>query len=217
MFSGPLAFILALLLPLGGALEQRLLAWPDWSLPAPLTRPGQTDLEYPQWLEGNWLLTSTDGSQATVCFKRRSDGLVVGNRAANATAVAKLSLGDELLSVENDPNNPNRQLTRLRDGLSLETSIQGRGSKSISPIVFLADELSLQTLRRPELPPRLSRIEILSKFSRRDQNHITVEQWQARYPPPEAGLRPGAVATSSSTLLLERQTGNDFIALPSAP
>ena len=206
MFSGLLAFILALLLPLGGALEQRLLAWPDWSLPAPLTRPGQTDLEYPQWLEGNWLLTSTDGSQATVGFKRRSDGLVVGNRAANATAVAKLSLGDELLSVENDPNNPNRQLTRLRDGLLLETSIQGRGSESISPIVFLADELSLQTLRRPELPPRLSRIEILSKFSRRDQNPITVDQWQPRYPPPNTGLRTRDVATLSYTFAVAAAT-----------
>jgi hypothetical protein len=208
MFSGLLAFILALLLPLGGSIEQRLLAWPDWSLPAPLTRPGQTDLEYPQWFEGVWLLDSNEISQANVVFRRRDDGKVVGLRAANAAAVAKQVLADEVLAVEDDPINPNRQLTKLSNDRLLETSIQGRATETSKTGFFLADELSIQTLRQPGLPPRVSRIEILSKFHLISEDHIEVEQWQARYPSPEQGLRARPITSSYSSLQLERQSGN---------
>ena len=208
MFSGLLAFILALLLPLGGSIEQRLLAWPDWSLPAPLTRPGQTDLEYPQWFEGVWLLDSNEISQANVVFRRRDDGKVVGLRAANAAAVAKQVLAGEVLAVEDDPINPNRQLTKLSNDRLLETSIQGRATETSKTGFFLADELSIQTLRQPGLPPRVSRIEILSKFHLISEDHIEVEQWQARYPSPEQGLRARPITSSYSSLQLERQSGN---------
>lgn len=200
--------ILALLLPLGGALEQRLLAWPEWNLPAPLSRPGHRDLEYPQWFEGVWLLNSNEICQASVVFRRRDDGKVVGLRAANAAAVAEQVLAGELLAVEDDPINPNRQLTKLSNDRLLETSIQGRATEISKTGFFLADELSIQTLRQPGLPPRLSRIEILSKFHLVNENHIDVEQWQARYPSPEQGLRARPITSSYSSLQLERQSGN---------
>ena len=63
--------VVALTLPLllgspGGAaaapdpLEQRLLAWPAWSLPAPLPRPGRRDLVWPAWFAGDWEVSSED-------------------------------------------------------------------------------------------------------------------------------------------------------------
>ena len=108
MGSGLLALILALLLPIGTAdtaLSQRLQQFPDWSLPAPLPRPWRTDLEYPSWFEGRWELRTSDGVIAEVRFKRRGDGVVVGDRAGNAMAMAGLCR-DQLLEVQDDPENP---------------------------------------------------------------------------------------------------------------
>ena len=57
-----LPLLLAALTPLplaaAEALDDRLAAWPDWSLPAPLERPGQRDLIWPDWFAGHWLVSS---------------------------------------------------------------------------------------------------------------------------------------------------------------
>ena len=45
-----------------GALAQRLEDWPQWQLPAPLPRPGRTDLIYPDWFEGQWQASLQDAS-----------------------------------------------------------------------------------------------------------------------------------------------------------
>lgn len=213
MFRSRIAFILAALLSLWptqalaaagttGPLERRLLAWPDWSLPAPLSRPGRSDLNYPDWFAGAWWVYSLEEGSAEsippypVRFLRDERGAVVGDRAFNATQVGDALLGGQLLSVANDPANPNRQLALLRGDLELESTVIGRRSQPAAAAraqgdVFLADELALQVLHGPG-GARISRVETLSRYrlvaSTPGQELIRADQWQASYPSPEQGL-----------------------------
>lgn len=207
MGSSLLALILALLLPLGaadGALSQRLQQFPDWSLPAPLPRPRRSDLEYPSWFEGRWELRASDGVIAEVRFSRRSDGVVVGDRAGNAKAIGQAVLGGRLLEVQDDPDNPNRQLARLSDERQLDTRITGRRTEQPSNHDFLADELSLQLLKQQGLPPRSSRIETLSRYHLEGADRISGQQWQATYASPEQGLAASALSGQQLSLELIR-------------
>ena len=201
-----LAVLIGLTILLSGSpccaspLEQRLEQWPQWSLPAPLPRPSKSnDLIYPDWFEGLWDVTNLDldapddaplNHQAR--FVRDGRGRLVGDRRFNATAIGRALLGDQLLRVEDDPASANRQMALLKGDLRLETSVTGRRQESSAPETFLADELVLQILHAPG-PPRLSRIETLSRY-----NHcgdaICAEQWQGRYASPGESLRDQAVA-----------------------
>ena len=208
MATSLLGLILALLLPISaaaGPLSLRLEQWPSWQLPAPLPRPSPgDDLIYPAWFEGDWQLSSSDGISAEVHFERRADGAVVGTRAANAMAIGQAVLGDELLEVQDDPGNPNRQLARLSDDRVLDTRISGRRSETPNPKAFLADELSLQLLRQGGAPPRISRIETLSSYKLLSPDQISGEQWQASYGSPEDGLAGAARSSQKLSLMLER-------------
>ena len=51
-------------------------------------------------------------------------------------AIGKAVLGDELLEVQDDPGNPNRQLARLSDDRVLDTRISGRRSETPNPKAF---------------------------------------------------------------------------------
>ena len=201
-----LAVLIGLTILLSGSpcwaspLEERLEQWPQWSLPAPLPRPSQSnDLIYPDWFEGLWEVTSLDldapddaplNHQAR--FVRDGRGRLVGDRRFNATAIGRALLGDQLLRVEDDPASANRQMALLKGDLRLETSVTGRRQESSAPDTFLADELVLQILHAPG-PPRLSRIETLSRYSRCG-DAICAEQWQGRYASPGESLRDQAVA-----------------------
>ena len=111
-------------------------------------------------------------------------------------------LGDQLQAVQDDPADPNRQLARLTgDGL-LDSRVVGRRSATPDPDLFLADELSLQVLHRPGQPPRLSRVETLSRYEHQADGTIRGLQRQAVYPSPEAGLRVAASSTYTATLVL---------------
>ena len=62
-----LALLIGFSILLGGSpawaspLEQRLELWPNWTLPAPLSRPSsRDDLIYPQWFQGRWQVESID-------------------------------------------------------------------------------------------------------------------------------------------------------------
>ena len=120
-------------------LEQRFESWPHWSLPAALPRPrAKQDLIYPDWFSGAWEVTSEaldDSGQPIpndrplvheVRFLRNRRGELIGDRPFNAAAVGKALLGDQLLSVEQAPNQVNRQLARFRDDVLLETTVIGR-------------------------------------------------------------------------------------------
>lgn len=235
MLSSRVAFILAALITLWpgqalaasgatGPLERRLAAWPDWSLPAPLSRPGRSDLRYPDWFSGAWWVHSLEEGSGEpipaypVRFLRDDRGAVVGDRAFNATQVGDALLGGQLLSVANDPANPNRQLALLRGDLELESTVIGRRSQPEPAAMardmarenkqeFLADELTLQVLHGPG-GARISRVETLSRYSlvagTPGHELIRGEQWQATYPSPEQGLVAQASGSHHLWLLLSR-------------
>lgn len=182
-------------------LEQRQAQWPSWSLPAPLARPGRADLVYPDWFLGTWQVSSSDGDSYSVRFQRRADGAVVGDRAFNARAVGEALLGERLLRVANDPSNPNRQIAVLAGEQQLESTVIGRRSEHPGPGRFLADELALQVLHRPGAP-RLSQVEVLSRYERQSDGSIAAEQWQASFAAPGAGPGLGSAAHSSAHLSL---------------
>jgi hypothetical protein len=205
MATALVASILTALLTL---LPARAADWPAWSLPAPLPRPGHGDLVYPAWFEGRWLVHS-EGISHEARFRPAEQG-VVGDRAFNAAAVGRALLGDQLLSVDDDPSNPNRQIARLAGGLLLESTVVGRrtqGGVMEGPIpetsgpVFWADELVLQVLHGPG-EPRVSRVETLSRYQLEPDGSICGEQWQASYPSPLLGLAAQPTSQHHASLRL---------------
>lgn len=193
----------------GDALAQRLQAWPAWQLPAPLPRPGRSDLVYPAWFAGHWRATLHDLSgtapdvQVTLHFGPNDTGLVVGDRAGNASAIGRALLGDSLLRVRDDPRNPNRQIAELSGDRQLESTVVGRREEQPDADTLLADELSLQVLHGPG-DPRISRVETLSRYRRVAADRIEAEQWQASYGSPANGLAATAERSWRGRLVLER-------------
>ena len=192
-------------------LMQRLEHWPDWRLPAPLPRPGRSDLLYPEWFAGTWQarLHDPDGRDPdlSVTLHFRPDGphgAVVGERAFNAAAIGRAVLGASLLSVRDDPGNPNRQIAVLQGDQQLESTVVGRRTEQPDAESLLADELTLQVLHGSG-DPRVSRIETLSRYRLVAPGRITGEQWQASYGSPGDGLIATAQRSWRGTLLLERQ------------
>lgn len=199
------------------ALQQRLEAWPAWSLPAPLERPGRDDLIYPDWFAGQWRVHSHDDPGMTgagadlvysVRFEPDARGRVVGDRAFNAGAVGRAILGERLLRVRNDPRNPNRQIALLTDDLQLESTVIGRRTSQPDQDTLLAAELSLQVLHGGGEggDPRVSRVETLSRYRRLDDGRILGEQWQATYPSPAEGLAAPALRSWHGSLELQRDS-----------
>ena len=207
--------MLALLLTL---LPARAASWPDWQLPAPLQPSGRSDLVYPAWFAGSWQLSSHDLAgqepdlQHPVRFVDQGGGVVVGDRAFNANAVGAALLGAQLLAVENDPANPNRQLARLAGGVLLESTVVARRSEpsgtGSGADRFSADELALQVVRGPGGEPRISQVETLSRYRLEADGTINGEQWQATYPSPTAGLIARPLRTAHWQLRLEPPTTN---------
>ncbi|WP_353291778.1 DUF6816 family protein [Synechococcus sp. M16CYN] len=201
-----LAFVIGTLILISGSsawaspLEQRLSLWPEWTLPAPLTRPSsRDDLVYPEWFTGCWQVKSVDldlPNQPPVIhearFLRDSKNRLVGDRAFNASSIGRALLGDQILRIEDDPTSSGRQMTQLRGNRYLETTVIGRRQFSPDADIFLADELVLQIFHTTELP-RLSRIETLSRYQRCGAA-ICAEQWQASYAPPGQSLRGQAIS-----------------------
>lgn len=193
-------------------LERRLARWPDWSLPAPLPRPGRDDLVWPAWFSGTWEVSSlpaepTPEPAATLRWRARfvadGEGGAVADRAFNARQIGEALLGDQLLAVHNDPTNPNRQVARLRGDRELESTVVGRRRSSPDNRTFLADELTLQVLHGPT-NPRISRVEVLGRWHRCADGSIRGEQWQASYASPAAGLPAQADHPESFRLRLVR-------------
>ena len=196
-----LALLIGFSILLGGSpacaspLEQRLELWPNWTLPAPLSRPSsRDDLIYPQWFQGRWQVESIDLDaldQPAITHEARfitdRQNRLVGDRAFNAIAIGRALLGEQLLRVEDDPKSSNRQMAQLSGDRRLETTVTGRKQQSLDANTFLADELVLQILHAPG-PPRLSQVETLSRYQRCG-SAICAEQWQGIYPPPGESLR----------------------------
>jgi len=174
-------------------LEQRQASWPAWSLPAPLSRPGQEDLVWPAWFRGEWEVSSTavEGDSAPLHWRARfqtdSKGRTVADRAFNAGQIGTALLGNGLISVRNDPANPNRQVSLLRGDRQLESTVVGRRSARPDGATFMADELTLQVVHGLGTP-RISRVEVIGLWHQLEDGSISGEQWQTRYASPAAGL-----------------------------
>lgn len=209
-------------------LERRLQRWPDWTLPAPLPRPGRQAPTWPSWFSGTWLVESetlpTDPAMPPQSnppwrarFRPDDRGGAVADRACNAFSLGRSLLGEQLLSVQDDPGNPQRQLARLATDLLLETSLIGQRGETPEPDRFLNDELSLQVLHGPG-EPRVSRIETLGRWRRLSDGSIDGEQWQARYDSPAAGLAAAARSTDHWRLrLVPVPPGSDRATETAAP
>ena len=205
MGRGLLALLIGLTILMSGApawaspLSERVDQWPAWSLPGPLKRPStKGDLIYPDWFEGLWEVNSIDVDAPEDAplihqarFVRDRRGRLVSDRSFNALAIGKALLGDKLLRVEDDPETANRQIAKLEGDQRLETTVTGRRQEKLDAATFLADELVLQIMHAPG-PPRLSRIETLSRYSRCGDD-ICADQWQGRYAPPGETLRNPAL------------------------
>ena len=160
-------------------LEERFSNWPEWTLPAPLPRPrGRQDLIYPSWFDGTWEVRSEQlddqghrqsGDEPLLHqarFRLNQRGELVGDRVFNARSIGEALLGAQLLRVEQDPDQVNRQLARLKGDRMLETTVIGRReSNPREHSVFFSDELALQVLHGPAAP-RISRIETLTRYER---------------------------------------------------
>lgn len=196
--------------PPASPLERRLEQWPAWRLPAPLARPGRREPVWPAWFEGEWqvesVLQADDSAEPSppwhARFQPDGRGGIVADRAFNALSVGRSVLGERLLSVQDDPANPQRQLARLAGDQLLETSLIGQRGEFPAPESFLNDELSLQVLHGPGGEPRVSRIETLGRWRRLADGSIAGEQWQARYASPAEGLTVAALATDHWRLRL---------------
>lgn len=209
-------------------LQRRLQQWPAWTLPAPLPRPGRQAPLWPAWFSGEWLVESTPlreegaaapqpGTAWSARFRPDGRGGAVAERAFNALSVGRSQLGEQLLSVQDDPRNPQRQLARLAGERLLETTLIGQRGEAAGPRDFLNDELSLLVLHGPG-EPRLSRIETLGRWRLQDDGSITGDQWQARYASPSDGLAATALASEHWRLrLVPVPTGSDRATETAAP
>ena len=128
------------------------------------------------------------------------------DRAFNALSIGTALLGDQLLSVEDDPNSANRQMAQLKGDLRLETKVTNRDQSSPDDEVFIADEIVLQILHLPG-PPRLSRVETFSQYQRCSNQIISAEQWQARYPALGQSMSNKAISSHHFKLTFQ-QEGN---------
>jgi hypothetical protein len=209
--AAPAAAVAAPLAP-ATPLERRLQQWPAWTLPAPLARPGRQAPPWPRWFSGTWLVESETLPKDPAMppqpnppwqarFRPDERGGAVAERAFNACSVGRSLLGERLLSVQDDPANPQRQLARLAGDLLLETSLIGQRGETPEPERFLNDELSLQVLHGPG-EPRVSRIETLGQWRLLADGSIAAEQWQARYASPGDGLAAPALSSDHWRLRL---------------
>lgn len=209
-------------------LERRLHQWPAWKLPAPLARPGRQAPAWPIWFKGTWLVESETLSMDPAMppqpnppwqarFRPDGRGGAVAERAFNACSVGRSLLGERLLSVQDDPANPQRQLARLAGDLLLETTLIGQRGETPEPERFLNDELSLQVLHGPG-EPRVSRIETLGRWRLLVDGSIAAEQWQARYPSPSEGLAATPLSSDHWRLrLVPVPPGSDHATGTAAP
>ena len=166
---------------------------------------------YPTWFEGLWHIDNQDLDdidaeqiQHQARFQPDGQGRIVGDRAFNALSIGKALLGEQLLRVEDDPQSANDQMAQLKGGLRLETRVISRDQSTPDNNTFLSDEIVLQILHRPG-PPRLSRIETLSRYQLSSNQNINGEQWQAIYPPPGQSTSENPIKLHHFKLIMQRK------------
>ncbi|WP_110985466.1 DUF6816 family protein [Acaryochloris thomasi] len=155
---------------LAGPLADRLDQFPSWKSRPPL-KPAQGNLQYPDWFQGEWQVTSTLTAleaplspeivtpgfadqerylEQPVVFDVRfgsedtSDAAIVADQAYNSRSLITAYLGDgSVQNVTVDPKDPTRQVTRLRGDRKLTSVISDRATES-STAEFITSELFQQ-------------------------------------------------------------------------
>ena len=154
-------------------LDNRENIWPELYLPNFQLSDTSKELIYPNWFEGNWLVTSQDLTHKSdelvvykVNFYKNNLNEVVGNRSKNSESIGKAIFGDKLIKVVNDPQSFNNQITYLKDDFYIDSRITGRTQIQDNDI-FFADELVIQTAHKPGAS-RVNQVEAISKFKKCD-------------------------------------------------
>ena len=158
-------------------LDNRENLWPELYLPNFQSSEISQDLIYPNWFEGNWLVTAQDLTYASeepveyqVNFYRNNLNEVIGNRSKNSESIGKAIFGDKLIKVVNDPQSFNSQITYSKDDLYIDSRITGRTQIQDNDI-FFADEFVIQTAHKPGAS-RINQVEAISKFKKCDQINL---------------------------------------------
>ena len=158
-------------------LDNRENLWPELYLPNFQLSDTSKDLIYPNWFEGNWLVTSQDLTHESeepivyqVNFYKNNLNEVIGNRSKNSESIGKAIFGDKLIKVVNDPKSFNSQIIYLKDDFYIDSRITGRNQIQDNDM-FFADELVIQTAHKPGAS-RVNQVETISKFKKCDQVNL---------------------------------------------
>jgi len=127
------------------------------------------DLIYPNWFEGDWIVTSqdfkdSDKEQITykVNFFKNDEEQVIGNRSKNAEALGQVIFGERLQKIKTDPKSFNNQIIFLSDNEYIESRVTER-NQILDNDLFWSDEFFIQTVHKKEAS-RINQVEVMSKF-----------------------------------------------------
>jgi hypothetical protein len=207
---------------LASSLTERIQQFPNW-VDRPTTKPAQGDLYYPDWMVGKWQVTSIlkeqyaplapkiispgyqendeylDQSIKFVVSFPQQKNRVISDRSYNGFNIATAYLGKEkVIAVKTDPQNPNRQITKLKDNKQLVSTVTDRASETPNDQQFVATEITQQIFRNdPEI--YLNTVETTTSYQLLDSNKIIANQITAIYLSPKdpnyfrVGNRPVAL------------------------
>ena len=110
---------------------------------------------------------------------------VVADRVYNGTNIARAYLGaDNILRVQTDPDNPNKQITFLKGDRKLSSQVSARASENPQSDHFIASEVTKQLFRSPERI-YLNEVETTSDYHQVDSGAVEATQITAIYLSPQ--------------------------------
>jgi hypothetical protein len=194
-------------------LQARLVSFPHWENKPPV-RATDRDLEYPDWMAGTWVVTSTLIEQfaplapkvvtpgfeenkkyldRAIEFKVRfdkssdpqSDLGIVADRAFNGLEIARSYLGDKyVLSVKTDPHNPNKQITSMVGDNKLISIVTGRAKEIPDNRQFIGTEVTQQIFNNPTRI-YLNEVETTTEYKLIRPGQVSANQVTAIYLSPQ--------------------------------
>ncbi|MEM9904783.1 MAG: DUF6816 family protein [Cyanobacteria bacterium P01_D01_bin.44] len=118
----------------------------------------------------------------------KTDKKWVSDRAFNGLSLARASLGkDWVKAVKVDPDNPNRQVTFLRDNQQLVSTVTGRATEDPTPNDFITTEIFQQFFRGGRSEAYLNTVENTTAYHYQPSNGsaVTADQITAVYLSPQ--------------------------------
>lgn len=110
---------------------------------------------------------------------------VVSDRAFNGLNLGRAYLGDDWVkAVKVDPDNPNRQITFLKDAQQLVSTVTGRAVEQPDQDTFITTEVFQQFFRGGRPTVYLNEVENTTAYHRQ-RDHIVADQITAVYLSPQ--------------------------------